>query len=141
MGIIFCWMSLLAAVGLAAASLLSFPVATFVTLGLLALVLSSGTISSVVSEGRYFAYNAEQGLAPPSILDRTIVQSFRGMLILINMVKDFSPVDALSRGRSIPWSELGRAFAQIVLLMGGIVSGIGIFIFNRRELATAQGTQ
>jgi len=141
LGIIFCWMALLAAVGLASASLLSFPVATFVSLGLLMLVLSSGTIESVVASGRYFTYNAEKGPTAPSFLDHTIVEGFKGILVLVDMVKEFSPVDSLSRGRSIPWSELGRAFAQIVLLMGGIVSAIGIFIFSRRELAAAQGTQ
>jgi len=112
-----------------------------VSLGLLMLVLSSGTIESVVASGRYFTYNAEKGPTAPSFLDHTIVEGFKGILVLVDMVKEFSPVDSLSRGRSIPWSELGRAFAQIVLLMGGIVSAIGIFIFSRRELAAAQGTQ
>jgi hypothetical protein len=27
------------------------------------------------------------------------------------------------------------------LLLGGIIGGIGILLFNRRELATAQGNQ
>ena len=35
LGIIFCWMALLAALGLAAASFLSFPVATFFSLAML----------------------------------------------------------------------------------------------------------
>jgi hypothetical protein len=47
----------------------------------------------------------------------------------------------LSSGRSISWSELGTAFGQIVLLPGGIIAAIGILLFNRRELATAQGNQ
>jgi hypothetical protein len=47
----------------------------------------------------------------------------------------------LSTGRAIPWSELGAAFGQIVLLLGGIIGGIGIGLFARRELATAQGNQ
>ncbi len=142
LGIIFCWMSLLAAVGLACASLLSFPVAAFVSMGLLTLVMFNGTMRGIVEEGRYFTYNAEAGgMKEPSFVEKVIVQSFRGMLVVIDMVLDHSPIDALSRGRTISWGELGRAFAQIVLLMGGIVSGIGIFIFNRRELATAQGTQ
>lgn len=142
LGIILCWMALLAALGLAAASFLSFPVAAFFSLGLLALVWFNGSISMVVSEGRYFSYNAEKGSAgPPGILDQSIVQTFRGILVLIDMVKDFSPVNSLSAGRSISWEELGRAFGQIVLVIGGIVSGIGILIFSRRELATAQGTQ
>ena len=39
------------------------------------------------------------------------------------------------------WSELGKAFGQIVLLLGGIIATVGIWSFSRRELATAQGTQ
>ena len=44
-------------------------------------------------------------------------------------------------GRSITWGQLAQAFGQIVLLLGGIIGGIGIAVFNRRELATAQGNQ
>jgi len=60
---------------------------------------------------------------------------------VVSLVKNFSPIDALSSGRSITWEEFGLAFAQIVLLLGGIFALIGIFLFSRRELATAQGTQ
>ena len=38
-------------------------------------------------------------------------------------------------------AQLGLAFAQIILLMGGVLAVVGIFFFSRRELATAQGTQ
>jgi hypothetical protein len=61
--------------------------------------------------------------------------------VVINLVKSFSPIDSLSSGRSISWTELGTAFGQIVLLLGGITGLIGIGLFNRRELATAQGNQ
>jgi uncharacterized membrane protein len=47
----------------------------------------------------------------------------------------------LSSGRSITWGQLGLAFGQIVLFLGGIIAVIGMFIFSRRELATAQGNQ
>jgi hypothetical protein len=63
------------------------------------------------------------------------------MLAVVNLVQDFSPIDSLSTGRSISWGELGAAFVQIVLLPGGIIGILGIIFFNRRELATAQGTQ
>ena len=46
-----------------------------------------------------------------------------------------------SSGRAITWGELGLAFAQIVLLLGGFFALVGIGLFRRRELATAQGTQ
>jgi hypothetical protein len=63
------------------------------------------------------------------------------MLNLINLAKDFSPIDSLSTGRSIPWPTLGKAFVQIVLVLGGVLAVLGIWTFSRRELATAQGTQ
>ncbi|MEY4916258.1 MAG: hypothetical protein RL616_171, partial [Verrucomicrobiota bacterium] len=65
----------------------------------------------------------------------------KAMLSVIRLVQNYSPIDALSTGRSITWLELGSAFAQIVLLIGGIFAVAGIIFFNRRELATAQGTQ
>ena len=141
LGIIFCWLALLAAIGLAAASLLSFPVAAFFSLGVLAVVMSSGTLATVVSDGTYFSYNGESGGSGPKAADNVIIPVIRGMLVVIDLVKNFSPIDSLSTGRSITWWELLRAFGQIVCLLGGIVAAGGIIIFNRRELATAQGTQ
>ena len=61
------------------------------------------------------------------------------MLELINLAKDFSPIDSLSTGRSVTWAELGQAFGQIVVLLGGSIGLAGIIVFTRRELATAQG--
>ena len=60
-------------------------------------------------------------------------------LAVINLAKDFSPIDSLSTGRSVTWSELGKAFGQIVLFLSGIIALFGIVVFTRRELATAQG--
>ncbi len=76
-----------------------------------------------------------------SVIDSVAVPLFGGMLKLINLAKDFSPVDALSTGRSIPWAMLAQAFTQIVLVLGGGLAVFGIWVFSRRELATAQGTQ
>jgi hypothetical protein len=141
LGILFCWMSLLAAIGLTAASFLSFPVAAFFSLGLLTVALSSGTLSTVVSEGTVAGSNPESGVAGHSALDVVAVPIFRGILSVVRLVEDFSPIDSLSSGRSISWGELGVAFSQIVLLLGGSVGLIGMAILSRRELATAQGTQ
>lgn len=141
LGIIFCWVALLATLGLAAASFLSFPVAAFVSLAVLAMTLSTGTLASVVETGTVMGKDEETGIAGSSALDIVAVPLFGGILQLINLAKDFSPVDALSTGRSIPWPMLARAFVQIVLLLGGVLAVFGIWVFSRRELATAQGTQ
>jgi hypothetical protein len=137
-GIIFCWMALLATLGLASASFLSFPVAAFLSLGVLTLALSSGTISNAVSEGTLMGYNSETNKYGHSVLDVVAIPVFRAVLEMINLAKSFSPIDSLSTGRSVTWGELGRAFGQIVLLLGGSIGLIGIIIFSRRELATAQ---
>lgn len=136
--IIFCWMALLAAVGLAAASFLSFPVAAFCSLAILTIGLSSGTLSTAVEYGTVGSVDEESGTSHGSALDVVVIPAFKVALRLIQLVKGFSPVDALSTGRVITWSELGKAFGQIVLLMGGAFALFGIFVFSRRELAAAQ---
>lgn len=141
MGILFCWMALLAAIGLASASFLSFPVAAFFSLGLLAMCLASGTMANAVNEGTIADYNAEKGTKGWSPADVVVIPAFKAALKLINLAKGFSPVESLSTGRSITWSELGLAFGQIVVLLGGFAAVFGIVVFTRRELATAQGTQ
>ena len=138
LAILFCWMALLAAIGLASASFLSFPVATFFSLALLIVVFSSGTLANVVTLGTTGMGNPGSG---PGLADRILIPLFKGMLPVIDLVKNFSPIDSLSSGRAIPWSELGAAFGQIVLLFGGVIGLIGIGLFARRELATAQGNQ
>ncbi len=141
LGIIFCWMALLCAIGLAAASLLSFPVAAFFALGLLAITLSSGTMASAVAQGTIADYDSEKGTSGSSPADVVVIPVFKATLKAINLVRDFSPVEALSTGRSITWADLARAFIQIVVVMGGTFAVTGIIILNRRELATAQGNQ
>ena len=141
LGIIFCWMALLAAIGLMAASFLSFPVAAFFSMAVLAVVLSSGTLAETVASGSVGVGNPEKGIAGHSAADVILIPAFKGILTVVSLVKNFSPIDSLSSGRAITWGELGAAFGQIVLLLGGITGVIGVALFSRRELATAQGNQ
>lgn len=138
--ILFCWLALLAALGLAAASFLSFPVAAFLALGLLIVAFSTGTMSLVIEQGTIREVNPNTGeVEKANLFDHVTVGFFKGLLGVINLVRGFSPIDSLSTGRSVSWTQLVRAIGQIVLLMGGLFAAIGIAIFTRRELATAQG--
>jgi hypothetical protein len=139
--IIFCWMALLAAVGLASASFLSFPVAAFFSLGLLTLALSTSTLSYVVTEGTVMGIDLDTGARNNVVVDTVFVPVFGFLLKIVSLVEGFSPIDSLSSGRSITWTDLGLAFTQIVLVLGGIFAVVGIIVFTRRELATAQGNQ
>jgi hypothetical protein len=67
-----------------------------------------------------------------------MVPVFKGALTVINLATTFSPVDYLSSGRSITWTDLGLAITQIVVLLGGIFAVLGIILFTRRELAATQ---
>ena len=140
--IILFWLGLLAAIGLAAASFLSFPVASFLALGILVVGFSTGTLTQVIEEGGVSGVNHETGrIDTQRLIDRIVVPVFAGLLKLVQLVREFSPIDSLSSGRSISWPQLGWAFAQVVLVMGGFFTAFGMTMFTRRELATAQGGQ
>jgi hypothetical protein len=141
LGIIFLWLGLLTALGLAAASYLSFPVAAFFSLSMLVVVFSTGTMSSVVHEGSVEGPDHEGRPTAPTAKDYVLVPAFAATLKLLNLVQQFSPVDALSSGRSVSWTQLARATVQIWVLVGGAVAGLGMLLFQRRELATAQSQQ
>ena len=93
LAIIFCWLALLASIGMAAASFLSFPVAAFVSLALLIIAFSSGTVSSVVEQGTITGYDAAKGGYGHTPVDLIVVPIFRGALKIIKLVQSFSPID------------------------------------------------
>lgn len=136
--IILFWLSLFAALGLAASSYMSFPVACFFSLGLLIVVFSGGAIASSIQEGTVFGRDHETGAAAPTALDEVVMPVYKGMLSVISLVEGYSPVDKLSSGRSITWDNLAAAFFRIVVLLGGVFSLAGMALFSRRELAAAQ---
>jgi hypothetical protein len=133
--IVLCWLALLASVGLAAASFLSFPVAVFCAATLLIVGFSTGSLASAIEVGSVGGVNEETGDVGRSKIDWVLIPIFKAVLEVFTLVQQFSPVDALSTGRSISWLEVLRAFGQIVLLLGGIIALFGMFVFTRRELA------
>ena len=137
--VVFCWLALLSSIGLASASFLSFPVAAFVSLAVLLIGLSSGTVATVVEQGTIVGYDASKGGYGHTVIDFVVVPIFQAVLKILNLVQSFSPIDSLSSGRSIRWGQLGLAVVQIVVLLGGFFCVAGILLFTRRELATAQG--
>jgi hypothetical protein len=139
LGVIFCWLALLAALGLAGATFLSFPVAAFCSIGVLILAMSTGTLEQIVTEGGIVAVDPNTGkVEGPGIINRIAVPFAHSLLTTLNLARNFSPIDSLSSGRAITWTELLKAFLQIGVLLCGVLAAIGISIFTRRELATAQ---
>jgi len=141
LAVILCWMALLASIGLACSSFLSFPVASLTAVTLLVVSFATGTLSLVVSEGTVMGLDASTKFMGSRVVDAVVVPVFRLLLGVIQIAKDFSPIDAVSTGRSIPWTTVGAALLRVVILMGGVFAVAGMVLFNRREMATAQGNQ
>jgi hypothetical protein len=140
--ILYLWLALLAAVGLASASALSFPVAAFLALALLIIGLSGGLLKTILYEGSVLGVNHNTGRADhPTPVDYIFLPLFRGLLHIIDLVYSFSPIDLLSSGRAIPWTQMGLAVLQIGGILCGFFGLVGIVLFTRRELATAQANQ
>jgi len=138
LGVILCWLGFMAAIGLAAGSFLSFPVAAFTSLGVLAMAMFSNTLKSVVENGTIMGWDSAESKWGHSPIDLFVVPLFKAALTVVNLATTFSPVDYLSSGRSITWLDLGLAIAQIVLLLGGVFGILGVILFTRRELAASQ---
>lgn len=140
--ILFCWLALLAAIGLSASSFLSFPVASFFAVSVLILGLSTGTMSQVIEEGGISGVDHETGrIGERKTIDHVSVVFFKGLKGLTEVVLDFSPVELLSEGRTVTWWMVCKAVGQVVILVGGIFVAFGIYCFSRRELALPTGGQ
>jgi hypothetical protein len=139
LALIFCWLALLGALGLTTSSFLSFPVAAFCTVGLLILGLSTGTLQQIVEENGIIQVDPNTGkVDQPGIINEVAVPVAKTLLTTFNLARGFSPIDNLSSGRAITWPDLARAFVQICVFLSGVLAAIGIAVFTRRELATAQ---
>lgn len=136
--ILLMWLALLAALGLAASSFLSFPVAAFFALSLMVILLFSGSMVAALEEGTVMGRDHETGQVDMPMVDRFMLPVFKGILSVVQLARSFSPIDALSTGRSITWGMLGQAFLQVIVLLGGAFALLGVSTFTRRELASAQ---
>lgn len=135
--ILFCWLGLAAAIGLAAASRLNFNVAAFFAMSLLVIGMFSGTISAVSELGTIWISHDGDGTVTwfQRTSDTVIVPMIRFLGFLLGAVSNYSPIESLSLGRSVTWTQTATAFAQCWLAFGSILAGIAIHSFTRRELA------
>ena len=135
LSVILLWLALLTALGLSAASILSFPVASFFVFALLTMVFSSNLFSTIVEEGTVSAIDEDSGEANWTQLDWILVPVFGTALNMVNTIQTISPIESLASGRSIPIDELAKFFFKLVVLMGIPISGFGMYLLHRNELA------
>jgi hypothetical protein len=132
--VIWCWLALLTALGLAASSLLSFPTALIASFGLLYLGSSGGTLAEVVQEGTVFGVDHDHPASAPHQLDRIALPVFKLLHSAVHAVVSVSPLGDLGLGRAVGWDRVSAAFLHVVLLTGGAFALAGIAGFQRRQL-------
>ena len=128
-------LTFIAALGIAAASVLSFPVAVLLTVS----IFLAGSLSSFIAlslETYYSSSDANYFILVFEFVIRTIVGFVYWMLAPFGNAS--SSADLVD-GRAILWSAVIRSVAQVGLLWSLIVFGIGVIAFKRKEIAIYSG--
>ncbi len=137
--VIACWLGLLAAIGLCAASKLQFNVAAFVACSILLVGLSGGTLKQVIDQGGIIGVSSETGtVTQPTLLNQASIKVYGVIKWTLDQITGADPIDALSTGRNLTWSRIVLAIFEIVGVGAGFFAALGIWIFTRRELAAPQ---
>lgn len=154
MTIVWLKLAFLAMVGLMAGSLLSFPVAAMFSLIIFIAAAASGVINESLDSyagvarsenawqvitGTIAAFFSHLGTGDVysafKLALRLIGESF---MLLIPSFGEFNTYKPLSEGHVIANGTVANAAFKIGLIWTGIVAVIGIFLFNRKEIARVQ---
>jgi hypothetical protein len=142
LGIIYLWLLTIAALGLAASAFLSFPVASFFAMTLLAVFLSGDLLGAISKERTVGAVNHETGKSNTRAIDPFVVPFFKALKWLVSLSEGgVDPINNISAGLSVTWGHLFATFVRLNLIVCGTLAGLGITLFNRRELALVQGDE
>jgi hypothetical protein len=132
--ILWCQLALLAAIGLTAGSLFSFPVATFVAAALL-LMVTAGHCFASGSGSRDLDPHQHHDEGAPTVLQKAGASMGRVVDRLAAPVAQLDPLPLLADGIEVPWSLAGKAVGLLVLLYPAILWAAGGWLLTRRELA------
>jgi hypothetical protein len=116
-----------AALGVMAASWVSFPVACLICFVILPFGLARSFLARAVDQA--------EDLDALMVFGDAILT---GMKILLPDLEKTSPSEPLSAGRLIPWSVVGKTAVWTVLVRTGAAVLLAWLIFRRRELARVQ---
>ncbi|MFT4691877.1 MAG: hypothetical protein ACI9OD_004103 [Limisphaerales bacterium] len=142
LGIIYLWLLTIAALGLAASAFLSFPVASFFSMTLLAVFLSGDLLGSISKERTVGAVDHETGKSNTRAIDPFVVPIFKALTWLVSLSEgSVDPINNISAGLSVTWGHLLATFVKLNVVVCGALAGLGITLFNRRELALVQGDE
>ncbi len=152
--ILWVQMAMLAAIGLAAGSALSFPVAVLVTLA----TFLGGTAKIYLGDSfRYWVKLPDESLAGwdwisayLELLTRAVGEREFGVLVKLLMaglgkivvillpgIGVFDPTELVASGKLVSWEMTADAVLWLGVIWGGLSAAVGWMLFSRRELAVS----
>jgi len=128
--VVFCHVALLAALGLMAGSVFSFPVASLTVMFFFFVGLIGPWLVQFTEPAKLAEF--------PLMVDivHTIARnSMRVFLAVMPHFGAFNPLGDLTDGKLVPWRTVFGAGAIMFYVKGGFALLIGIYFYSRRELA------
>lgn len=123
----------IAAVAIALATFVSFPVAVVVTLCVLFATESAGYLAE--SLGSFATSTVEGNVLPLHLLAQGVAQV---VVWVFGIYTTLRPIESLSDGRLLGWGELGYTMG-VIGVWTIVILGFGVLMFKRRELAIYSG--
>lgn len=134
--LIFVEVLFLAVLGLVCSTFLSFPVSPVVALAVYLVIFLAGSIHGEMKQG-YELFDNKQDSGAISLAEHSVRIIVSALRLILPPLDKYSAAERVSAGEEIPWLLVLDATFWIALVRGGILLGIGAFIFERRELALA----
>jgi hypothetical protein len=129
--IILCHIGVLAAFGILAGALFSFPVAVLIVTTLfVGGLMAPWFVENFVEPNQYVRLTPTE--APLDALWRAFA---RVMIWPLPNFGSYSPMDSLVNGRIIGWEQVSMAAGLLLVLKGGLALLIAAYFYTRRELA------
>ncbi len=128
--VVLCHVALLAALGLMAGSVFSFPVACLVVVFFFVIGLMGPWLAHFIELSRFADYTQFE-----EYIWMGLHGSLKAFLSVMPHFGKYNPLGDLTDGKLIPWSAVFRAGAVMLYVKGGAALLIGMYFYARRELA------
>lgn len=132
--VLFVHLAFLSALGVAAGSLFSMPVASFASFCVLLIIQAAGYVQSVAAAPVH-SHAHEASAQPPAFWAALSALVFRAVTFVANPLRGPDPLDLLASGELITGAMLGRVILIQGVLYTGLLALVSSWILNRREVA------
>lgn len=129
--VLFCRLALVCALGLAAGTVFSFPVALFVSFAVALLAMTGHYV--VATDAAAMALNPEDAVSP--LTQRLSEALIHQLERLAGPAVGPSPLARVSDGILVSWAWVGESLLRVVAGLSGVLALLSTALLHRRELA------